>query len=198
MVPFVVNVLDDTLEGDAIANSAPTIYLRHMPKGIWVRMDKYVDAPFSKVLQRSDATLALADTKGLVFVEARTAERPFTFRGHSVSRTGWPLSQGRVITAFSFQGRTMKQGVILDCGRKTDGEHKKDDDDWWLDLYVMLSRATRMEDLLLMRAPPADFLLRGPPADLKDQLNRFLARTEQCREDAMRFIADLGFTEFLH
>ena len=92
----------------------------------------------------------------------------------------------------------MKQGVVLDCGCRTDGEHKKDDDDWWLDLYVMLSRATRMEDLLLMRAPPADFLLRGPPADLREQLNRFLVRAEQCREDALELIADLGFSEFLH
>ena len=49
-----------------------------------------------------------------------------------------------------------------------------------------------------MRAPPADFLLQGPPADLREQLNRFLARTEQCREDALELIADLGFSEFLH
>ena len=55
----------------------------------------------------------------------------------------------------------MEQGVVLDCGRRTDGEQKKEDDDWWLDLYVMLSRATRMEDLLLMRALPADFSFRG-------------------------------------
>ena len=74
VVRIVVNELDETLEEEAISNSAPTIYLRHMPKGIWVRMDKYVDAPFSKVLQRSDATLTLADAKDLVFVEARIAD----------------------------------------------------------------------------------------------------------------------------
>ena len=41
----------------------------------------------------------------------------------------------------------MRDGVIIDCGRQEGGAHPKEDDDWWLDLYVMLSRATRLEDL---------------------------------------------------
>ena len=31
--------------------------------------------------------------------------------------------------------------------------HKTEIDDYWLHLYVMLSRATRLEDLLLVRTP---------------------------------------------
>ena len=41
------------------------------------------------------------------------------------------------------------------------GAHKKEDDDWWLDLYVMLSRATKLDDLLLMRAPDLSFFVKG-------------------------------------
>ena len=41
------------------------------------------------------------------------------------------------------------------------GAHQKEDDDWWLDLYVMLSRATRLDDLLLMRAPDLSFFTKG-------------------------------------
>ncbi len=78
------------------------------------------------------------------------------------------------------------------------GAHPKHNDDWWLDLYVMLSRATRLEDLLLMRAPPASFLLQGPPASLRLQLDRFAARTTNCRQRAMKLVAELGFKEFLH
>ena len=73
----------------------------------------------------------------------------------------------------------MDAGVIIDCGRIETGPHPKEPDDWWLDLYVMLSRATRLEDLLLMRAPPASFLLRGPPASLRLQLDKFAARTDK-------------------
>ena len=68
----------------------------------------------------------------------------------------------------------------------------------WLDLYVMLSRATRLEDLLVMRAPESDFLLRGPPASLKNQLKKFAKRTEENRRIAEALAEELGFTEFLH
>ena len=68
----------------------------------------------------------------------------------------------------------------------------------WLDLYVMRSRATRLEDLLVMRAPERDFLLRGPPASLKNQLKKFAKRTEENRRFAERLARELGFTEFLH
>jgi hypothetical protein len=162
----VVHIVPNELDGDmvdvAFARSEPMVYLRHLPKGFWIRMSKYAHAPFGKRLQQHDSTLSLAETQGLVFVEARTSDA-FHFRGHNVTRTGFPLSHGRVITCTACQGRTMDAGVILDCGRIEKGTYPKDLDDWWLDLYVMLSRATRLEDLLLMRAPPASFLLRGPP-----------------------------------
>ena len=87
--------------------------------------------------------------------------------------------------------------MILDCGRHEVGNGRKDDDDWWLDLYVLLSRATRSEDLLLTRAPPVDFLLRGPPAGLHKQLKKFLARAGACRKTARSLAAKLGFEEFL-
>ncbi len=48
-----------------------------------------------------------------------------------------------------------------------------DDDTLWLHLYVMLSRATTLKNLLLVRAPTAEFLLRGPPRDLVSRLDMF-------------------------
>ena len=78
------------------------------------------------------------------------------------------------------------------------GATPKHDDDWWLELYVMLSRATRLEDLLLVRAPPSSFLLRGPPADLKRQLDRFAERAEACRVSAAAVAVELGLDEFFH
>ena len=87
--------------------------------------------------------------------------------------------------------------MILDCGRHEVGNGKKDDDDWWLELYVLLSRATRHEDLLLMRAPRVEFFLAGPPEGLRKQLEQFAARTKRCRREATAFARELGFTEFI-
>ena len=91
----------------------------------------------------------------------------------------------------------MHDGVVIDCGRHEGGAHPKEDDDWWLDLYVMMSRATRLEDILLTRAPPVSFLLRGPPKMLKEMLASFAARTHACRQRATQLAAELGFEKFL-
>jgi hypothetical protein len=197
VVHIVPSELDEGMVNDAFERGEPMVYLRHLPRGIWVRMEKYNKAPFKERLRNSDASLIPAETQGLVFVEVRTSDA-FHFRNYTVTRTGFPLSHGRVVTCTACQGRTMHDGVIIDCGRLESGPHPKDDDDWWLDLYVMLSRATRIDDLLLMRAPPASFLLRGPPASLRKQLDKFATRTGECRRKAAQLVAELGFCEFLH
>ena len=91
----------------------------------------------------------------------------------------------------------MRDGVIIDCGRHETGAHQKEDDDWWLDLYVMLLRATRLDDLLLMRAPPLAFFVKGPPKTLQKQLTKFARRTNLCRRAAEQLVVNLGFDSFL-
>ena len=91
----------------------------------------------------------------------------------------------------------MRSGVIIDCGRQDGGAHPKEDDEWWLDLYVMLSRATRLDDLLLVRAPELEFFAKGPPKSLRTQLAKFAARTEACRKEAAKIAKALGFADFL-
>ena len=60
------------------------------PKGIWVRMEKYDGAPFTKLLQGQCSTLLPADTQHLVFIEPRASD-PFVFREFTVTRTGLPI-----------------------------------------------------------------------------------------------------------
>ena len=91
----------------------------------------------------------------------------------------------------------MHTGVVVDCGRLIDSPNPKDDDDWWLELYVMLSRATRLEDILLVRAPPSEFLSRGPPAWLRKQVDQFAKRAASCRQPAEKLVKDLGFDAYL-
>ena len=66
------------------------------------------------------------------------------------------------------------------------------DETWWFHLYVMLSRATRMEDLLLLRPPPKDLLERGPPAAILRALQRFIHLERDSVAEATRLCSDLG------
>ena len=94
--------------------------------------------------------------------------------------------------------RLLKGGVVIDCARHEAGQHPMDDGTWWLHLYVMLSRATSSENLLLIRAPGLDFLTRGPPADLAARLRTFNSRTRACRAAAEKLARKLGLAAFLH
>ena len=87
--------------------------------------------------------------------------------------------------------------MLIDMARCEDGAHPMDDDTWWLHLYVMISRATQLEDLLLLRAPPVEFLLRGPPEQLRERLRLFGRRTKACHARAEELARDLGLARFL-
>ena len=91
----------------------------------------------------------------------------------------------------------MRAGVIVDAGRRETGAHKTEENDYWLHLYVMLSRATRLDDLLLVRAPPVEFLKNGPPKDLVRQLHVFATRKNLCCQAAARLATELGMHAFL-
>ena len=187
---------DQVAVEEALRLGAGTVYLTKLPKRFWVRMEKYDAAPFTQLLKRHNGTLVPQDTRNLVFIEPRTTD-PFVFREYTLTRTGFPISHARVVTSTACQGRTMRDGVIIDCGRLEGGSHEKEDDDWWLDLYVMLSRATRLEDLLLIRAPELSFFAKGPPKTLQKQLAKFSRRTEECRQKAKQLAAELGLHGFL-
>ena len=99
---------------DAEGNHGAQVYLSRLPKGIWVRMDKYSDAPFADILQDHDDRLTKDLTGPLVFREPR-ASKAFKYHGkdniwHEVTRTGFPISHAQVITTTACQGRTMRQG----------------------------------------------------------------------------------------
>ena len=61
----------------------------------------------------------------------------------------------------------------------------------------MLSRATKLDDLFLVRAPGPEFLLRGPPKNLQKQLLVFAKRVEACRKTATDLAKEFGLLAFL-
>ena len=82
-------------------------------------------------------------------------------------------------TAYSAQGLTLEGCVVSDL-RRVGGLQ---DDDWFLAICVMLSRAQRLRNMILLGFAPQveDILRRGPPK----QLRKITAQLEARAEDTL-------------
>ena len=88
---------------------------------------------------------------------------------------------------------TLRSGVTIDCARLAPvGKLGMSDEQWWLHLYVMFSRVTSMEDMLLLRPPPRALLEAGPPTHVKRALERFDQQIASSTEDAETLAAQYG------
>ena len=94
---------------------------------------------------------------------------------HSVAGAGHPHWRHHRLRAHRAQGR---QGASE--------EH------WWLHLYVIFSRATCVEDMLLLRPPPREFLERGPPASVREALEGLERKIAESTEAAATLCAAMG------
>jgi len=182
------------LEG---AGDGEPVYPRYMPLGMWLRMEKYEEAPFAERLS-SQTNIEVDAAQSLLFLSPTTTLMPFSWREYKVTRSGFPLTHAMVRTSTACQGKTFEKGVIVDCARRDSGQHPLDDGDWWLHLYVMLSRATSLKDVLLVRAPEASWLLRGPPPNLRQRLRVFRSRVSACHATAETLAWQLDLAGFLH
>ncbi len=103
------------------------------------------------------------------------------------------VSHANYLTTTASQGQTIRAGVTIDCARNEPQANRgTSDDEWWLNLYVMFSRATRMDDMLLLRPPPRQLLERGPPASVREALRRFERVEADTVADALRKAKELG------
>ena len=105
----------------------------------------------------------------MAFVPAvtRTFSRVIAGRKWTIKRRMVPLTSALDRTIQSSQGKPFRSKLIGDMGNLNTAR-----DDFWSALYVLLSRATRMEDMLLLRCPPKSFFDEGPPAYLKNFLRK--------------------------
>ena len=105
------------------------------------------------------------------------------------------LTHAHYLTTTASQGQTIRDAITIDCARiEVQGARGKGDDEWWLNLYVMFSRATKMEDMLLLRPPPRQLLERGPPASVRTALQRFDEIEVATIADAIRLSADFNIS----
>ena len=113
-----------------------------------------------------------------------------------VKRFGFMLTHANYLTVTASQGQTLRKGVTIDCARNEPEANGRgtSDDEWWLNLYVMFSRVTRMDDMLLLRPPRRELLERGPPVSVREALRRFERAEAETVADALRKAQELGIT----
>jgi hypothetical protein len=157
---------------------------KFLPAGVWLLVDDFTESPIAD------------DMAGIVF-EALVRpglhlytpiEATFTWRSsdvHTVRRTGFALTHEKFLTSTASQGQTIRTGATIDCARaQSSGRTGMSDDDWWLHLYVLFSRCTCMDNMLLLRPPPRDLLERGPPPHVQEALHRFSVKIHASRKAA--------------
>ena len=115
---------------------------------------------------------------------------------HCVNRVGFMLTHANYLTVTASQGQTLRKGVTIDCARNEPNNKGRgtSDNEWWLNLYVMFSRVTKMEDMLLLRPPPRELLERGPPVSVREALRRFERADAETVADALHAAQELGIT----
>lgn len=185
----VVQIVLDVQE--IIDVSRGEVALQYCPQGIWVcfddckvaplagRLSDKIDPSARDALCRLNASNPDASREPdsqikpvherMVFVPAVTRSFKRTIAGKiwMIRRRQVPLTSALDRTIQSSQGKTFRSGLVGDMGNLN-----SDRDSFWSAMYVLLSRATRMEDMLLLRCPPKSFFDAGPPAYLKSFLQR--------------------------
>ena len=158
----------------------------YMAKGFWVKLLKGKSSPMEDALlktweeQFENVADHADDAKTLFFVELMHAELKIDLKigedneKFEVIRWQFPLLHGMLRTAYSAQGLTLDGGVLVDLRRAGGLE----DDDWWLAMYVMLTRARKLENLILpgFTEQVGELLRRGPPSYLRALTDKLEAK----------------------
>ena len=158
---------------------------RYLPSGLWVSVTGYSGcAQFEDMMDLCrEHTNTEEEAKQLAksfwFLPAEEVVVPYN--KVEVRRCGFRITHAQFLTSTASQGVTLRDGTIIDCARQPE----MDEDNWWLHLYVMLSRVTCLEHLLLMRPPPRELLERGPPATIRASMTDFASKALRCREGIM-------------
>ena len=172
---------------------------RRMPTGIWLEVDKVDDLPTWKSFMDYVPEEKLARGLFCMPLMDDTFAWETSNVAHTVKRIGFMLTHANYLTTNASQGQTIRDKVTIDCARiepqgsrGNKSSRGMSDDEWWLNLYVMFSRVTRMEDMLLLRPPPRKLLERGPPASVREALQRFETAEQATIADAIRLAERLN------
>ena len=164
----------------------------YMAKGIWVKLLKGKNSPMEDALLQTweekfqNVADHTTDAKTLFFVELVHAEFKIDLKlGEEtekieVIRWQFPLLHGMLRTAYSAQGLTLDGGVLVDLRRGGGLE----DADWWLAIYVMLTRARKLKNLILLgfTEQVEELLRKGPPTYLRELTDKLESKAASTLE----------------
>ena len=97
VVSVAINPLDEAEVHSAKAEGRQA-YLRYLPFGVWVRMDKYTAPAFGKKLAEHGGDIDASDAARLAFIEPQTSSPP-AFCKHAVMRASLPISRAQAATS---------------------------------------------------------------------------------------------------
>ena len=146
----------------------------------------------------ADSSVSI-DAASLVYIKLEKAD--FNLPVHlpdgsseSIHVTRWnlPLTHAMVRTAMSSQGLTFNGGVVADLCRAGGME----DDIWWLNVYVMLSRARKLDSLILVGLSPQvrALLEAGPPAYIRQKIHTLQAKSIRTLRRAECLASDMNLS----
>ena len=175
---------------------------RFLPQGIWPQVRAFKGPPIyqevAELLRRGAEGAdddGQAEARSLLMFKPSEQELTRQSSGpRAARRSRFTLAHAPYLASALSQGQTLRKGVTVECARGEDaGRAGMSDDQWWLHLHVMFSRATRARNVLILRPPPREFLERRPLASLRNALLEFDKRAESSWAEAEHLAAELGF-----
>jgi hypothetical protein len=152
----VVNMHFHPREPPHATGSKDPIVLKYLPWGVYVLLD---DLEMQNIQFLPDAP------KGVICVPPVTYKWNFKQQGGSrgrgpgleLERKQIPLAPATINTHYGLQGQTARKGMIAWLTKPSEMSHG----DYFLALYVMLSRPTKLDDLLIFDLPERAVLEQG-------------------------------------
>ena len=148
--------------------------LRYMPRGVLVAIDGFKrDNGFGEGVVLVRPMKGEWDYVHHEYVHGRRIQRKIKMK-----RVNFPLAPEKERTVQSAQGLSMDAAMMM-----LDKPGTMTFEDWWLHVYVMLSRVRTARQILIFGLPPKSLFEMGPPkfiaaglARLRDMARRQLAR----------------------
>jgi hypothetical protein len=147
------------------------VRLRYMPQCVYVRFDGYEEdfgfgAGVVNVLPSSSNWEFHTHDNN----EARSR------RVVAMSRVQVPLAPEKVRTVQTAQGMSMDAAIIM-----LNRQGNMSNEDWWLHVYVMLSRVRTIDQMFLFGLPEKSFFRSGPPGWIAEGLRHLEAMATRNR-----------------
>ena len=159
--------------------------LRYMPRGVLVKFDD---------CQRDNGF-----GHGVVLIRPMSADWKYMHHEYvgglriqrevNMKRVNLPLASEKDRTVQSAQGMSMDAAVMMLTRPGTMSE-----EDWWLHVYVMLSRVRTARQILVYGLPSKQLFERGPPPFIEHGLARLTAMAKTKESHYSELCSDMGFT----